>query len=201
MTEVKIHGYLSKVCKKNSIKIHLGRLNDVLFALDSIIPSFRNKVIELNSKGFAYAVKKIKNIIHITPILLGSGGNSWMKFLGFVLIVVGILLMPFAPQIGFAMITAGVQILIAAFTKYKNNYNPQGAVGGAVAAVQNNNKSYLFSNMQNLAVQGVIVPIGYGLIKTASKIISVSVKNYKIQDTFAQENFFRFSEPENSTFL
>jgi predicted phage tail protein len=203
MTEVKIHGYLSKIFGKSCIKVHLGRLSDLLSTLDSIIPNFRKKVLELHSKGFLYEAKICENTIHIIPFIIGSGGstNLFYKILGITLIIIGIFTMAMgAPQIGFALINAGIQILVVAFKK-PPKFNPiTGNTGGSAAFVNAGGKSYIFSNPSNVASQGSLIPIGYGLMKASSKIIAVSIKNYKTSDTFNQENFFRFSEPENATF-
>ena len=44
MTEVRIHGYLSKFFDLK-IKVHLGRLNDVFRAICAIKTGFREKII------------------------------------------------------------------------------------------------------------------------------------------------------------
>jgi predicted phage tail protein len=201
MTEVRIYGFLSKIIEKNYLKVYLGRLKDVFSALDSIIPNFRKKILELNSKGYIYEIKIHNNIIHIIPSISGSR-NFWKKVLGVFTIIVAIFVMIYIdPSLGWAIFQAGIQLLGIAFRNPLKYNKVEGYTGGSIAYASSGGRSYVFSNNQNIASQGSLIPIGYGLIKTSSRILAVSVKNYKSSDTFSQENFFRFSEPENSTFL
>ena len=203
MTEIKIHGYLSKIFG-SSFKLHLGRINDVIRAIDSIRTGFRKKLIELESKGYHYCIENKNNLINILPAITGSGGkNFWFKVLAVVLIVVGIVLCftGFA-ELGFQLIIAGVQIGIAVFFPPKIKFpDTSGSTGGATFANESAGKSYIFSNASNLASQGSLISIGYGQFLVGSRIINISIKNYTTDETFAQENYFTSSEPESSKFL
>jgi predicted phage tail protein len=74
------------------------------------------------------------------------------------------------------------------------------AVGGTAARVATRNKSYIFSNTQNVAFQGMSVPIGYGKTRIGSKIISISIKNFPVTTSFSnasqslQNNFINFND-------
>jgi predicted phage tail protein len=202
MTEVKIHGYLSKLfgC---SFKFHLGKTNDVVKAIDSVKPNFRKKLIELQSNGYIYSLEINGNLINIVPVINGSG-RTFAKILSIILIVVGIILcfIPGFQGLGIQLIMSGVQLGIAAFFPPKIKYpDTSGSTGGATFANESAGKSYIFSNASNLASQGSLISIGYGKFLVGSRIINISIKNYTTNQTFAQENYFNYSEPESSTFI
>ena len=202
MTEVKIHGFLSKIFG-SSFKFHLGKTNDVIKAIDCVKPNFRKKLIELQNNGYIYSLQIKGNVINIIPIVAGSG-RTFYKILSIVMIVVGIVLMfiPGLQGIGFSLITSGMQLGIAAFFPPKIRFpNTSYSTGGATFSSKNAGKSYIFSNVNNLSSQGSLIRIGYGKLLVGSNIIQVSVKNYKTNQTFAQENYFAYSEPESSTFI
>lgn len=205
MTEVKIHGYLSKIFG-SSFKFHLGKINDVVKAIDSIKPNFRKKLNELQSSGYLYSLNVRGNLIEIIPVVNGSGGISrgFAKVLSVIMVVVGIVLLfvPGFQGLGFSLIQSGLQLGMAAFFPPKIKYpDTSSSVGGATFANESAGKSYIFSNPSNLASQGSLISIGYGRFLAGSRIINVSVKNYTTNQTFAQENYFTYSEPESSTFI
>lgn len=202
MTEVKIHGYLSKLFG-SSFKFHLGKINDVVKAIDSIKPNFRKKLIELQSNGYAYSLQIKDNLINIIPFINGSG-KTFAQTLSIILIVVGIILL-FVPGMqgaGMQLIMMGVQLGIPAFFPPKIIFpDTSGSTGGATFATESIGKSYVFSNASNLASQGSLINIGYGKLLIGSRIINISIKSYTTNQKFAQENYFTYSEPESSTFI
>jgi predicted phage tail protein len=205
MTEVKIHGYLSKIFG-SSFKFHLGKINDVIKAIDSIKPNFRKKLNELQSNGYLYSLNVRGNLIEIIPVVNGSGGigRTFAKVLSVILVVVGIVLLfvPGFQAVGMSLISSGLQLGMAAFFPPKIKYpNTSSSVGGATFASESAGKSYIFSNISNLASQGSLISIGYGNFLAGSRVVNVSVKNYTTNQTFAQENYFAYSEPESSTFI
>ena len=60
MTTVKIYGLLSKEFG-TTIKIHLGKINDVLIAIDAVKNGFRKKVNELSRSNFNLFISFKKN--------------------------------------------------------------------------------------------------------------------------------------------
>lgn len=201
MTTVRIHGYLSKIFG-NAFKINVGSINHIILAIDCVKNGFRKKIIELQSKGYNFSITKNNNIIDIIPIICGAS-RGFMRIFSVVLVVVGVILIfvPGCQMIGMNLISAGIQIGIAAFFPPKLKFpNRDASVGGATYSSEANGRSYIFSNNDNLASQGSFVPIGYGKFIIGSKIINVSIKNYSTNQTFAQENYFTSSEPESSTF-
>jgi predicted phage tail protein len=200
MTTIIIHGYLSKKFGSH-IKIHLGKINDALSAIDSIKNGFRQEIINLQNKGFNYCIKKQGNVLNIIPLIVGAG-RIWAKVFSVVLIVVGVVLIFFGIPLGFSLVMSGLQLGLAAFFPPKIKYPDLGnaSTGGASFALQSNGKSYIFSNASNLSSQGSLVNFGYGKMLTGSKIINISLKNYSTNVTFEKENYFMSTEAENSTF-
>ena len=200
MTTIKIHGYLSKIFG-SSIRIHLGRTNDVLSAVDSIKHGFRKEVMNLQNKGFNYCIKKDGNIVNIIPLITGAG-KVWARVISIVLVVVGVVLLYFGNPYGASLIMSGLQLGAAAFFPPKVKYPNLNDVstGGVAFATEANGKSFVFSNINNLSSQGSLVNFGYGQMIVGSKIIGVSIKNYSTSSTFEKENYFTNTESENSTF-
>jgi len=202
MTEVKIHGYLSKIFG-TSFKFHLGKMSDVVKAIDAIKPNFRKKLIELQSNGYIYSLEINGNSIDILPIINGSG-KGLMTVIGVILIVVAIVLIIFQQyQSAFYVGQTGISLIIGAAQIPKKINFPQTSTstGGATFVNQSSGKSYVFSNPSNLASQGALVNIGYGKFLAGSKVVNVSVKNYSTNETFAQENSFEHSESESLKFI
>ena len=188
MTEVRIHGYLSKFFG-SKIKLHLGRLNDVFRAISAIKTGFREKVIELQNKGFHYTSSVENNIIHIFPTIVGSG--SALKWIvGAIMIVIGIILcfIPGLQAIGASFIVSGLSMFLMPDPKMPSFNQTKQNTGGATLETKKRDQSFIFSNKNNAASQGNLIPIGYGQHLISSKIINISVKNYPTSQTFISEN-------------
>jgi predicted phage tail protein len=198
MTEVRIHGYLSKFFD-SKIKLHLGRLNDVFRAISAIKAGFREKVMELQNKGYYYTTSIVDNIINIIPCVAGFG-KVWRIVIGVVLVIVGVILLiiPGFNALGWALLTTGLSLFVIQDPKLPSFNQSKANTGGAVLSGGNKSKSYVFSNKQNIASQGSLIPIGYGSILTPSKIINISVKNYSTSESFASETV---KNSENNYFL
>ena len=97
-------------------------------------------------------------------------------------------------QIGIAVsmisLQIGIQLIVTGLTMQKPP-DPEGKkaiTGGTVGSIASIGKSYLFSNNgYNQAVQGKPVPIGYGRMVTAGKIINLAVKSYPTTSSFSIE--------------
>lgn len=190
MTTVKIYGLLSKEFG-TTIKIHLGRINDVLIAIDAVKNGFRKKINELNKNNLNYSVEieKRNKIIHILPIIGGSG-KAWKWIVTAVLVVAAVVSFAFnMPQLGMFFLQTALSMAQYAAMKPPPPppKGPDQFIGGAVYSSEAVGKSYVFSNLQNLSSQGVIVDFGYGKFKTASKILAISVKTYPTNIKFNEE--------------
>lgn len=186
MTEVRIHGYLSKFFD-SKIKLHLGRLNDVFRAISAIKTGFREKVMELQNKGYYYTTSTVGNVINIIPCISGFG-KVLRIVLAVILIIVAIVLIVFQQyQLAFFALSTAVSLLTFKDPRLPSFNQTRVNTGGAVLDGGSKSQSYIFSNNQNVATQGNLVPIGYGNFLLNSKIINVSIKNYPVSQSFTSE--------------
>jgi len=72
MTTINLYGKLAKKFG-SKIKIHLGRLNDFVSAVDSVKNGFREELIKMHNEGLDYFYDYGKNEINVLPIFCGSG--------------------------------------------------------------------------------------------------------------------------------
>lgn len=189
MTTVKLYGLLSKEFG-STIKIHLGKINDVLNAIDAIKTGFRKKINELNSLKFNYCLEidKKNKTIHILPAIGGSG-KVWKWVVTAVLVVLAVAAFYFGMgALGVSLLSSAFSMgMYAAIKKPKEKDPQKQSTGGAVVSLGSEGSSYVFSNQQNLETQGSVVNFGYGKFRTNSKVIAVSVKNFPTTISFIQE--------------
>lgn len=192
MTTVKIYGLLSKEFGE-TIKIHLGRINDVLIAIDAVKNGFRKKINELNKNKLSYCIQidKKNKTLCILPIIGGSG-KVWKWVVTAVLVVAAVVAFAFGmPMLGVSLLTSAFSMAQYAMIKIPSPPKlPDQSIGGAAYASEAAGKSYIFDNMQNISSQGTIVDFGYGRFKTASKILAISVKSYPTNISFNEEADF-----------
>lgn len=118
------------------------------------------------------------DIIHITPVIGGSGG-AVQAIAGAVLIVVGVVFQQYyLVGAGVAMIAGGVAGML---TKTPTPDNPQ---RNEVEKKQ----STSFSNLQNLVAQGRPVPLAYGRIRTGSLVIGKGLETVAVQLVEPEQN-------------
>ena len=193
MTTVKIYGLLSKEFG-TTIKIHLGRLNDVLIAIDAVKNGFRKKINELSKANLNYSVEinKKNKTINIIPVIGGSS-KAWKWIVTVVLVVAALVAFYFGmPQLGMLLFNAaGIMFRYAAIRPPPGPRRMEDSfMGGATYTTESAGKSYIFDNLQNISSQGTIVNFGYGRFKTASKILAISVKTYPTNIQFNEEADF-----------
>jgi predicted phage tail protein len=189
VTTVKLYGILSKEFG-HTIKIHLGKVNDVLNAIDAIKSGFRKKVAELNNNKYNYCLEidKKNKTIHILPAIGGSG-KAWKWIVTAVLVVLAV------AAFYFGMWSLGASLLMNAFSMgmmaamkpQKEQQPAKMAMGGAYSQLSTETQSYIFSNQQNVSTQGAIVDLGYGRFKANSKVIAISVKSFPTNIKFLEE--------------
>lgn len=213
MTNIYIKGVIGKKFG-NFFKIKVSSAMSAIKAIEANRNGFIKELFNLNEKNLHYTIlcdsdliknsnellekRKIKNI-YILPIVIGFG------FLAPLVVPVVTALTKFAAtELGKILIST----MISLATSYLSNQlmkqsSPPSSqqnisVGGAAAAIEARGRSYVFSNRENVASQGSSIPVGYGLMKSSSKIISASIKNYST-DTVASKEFKNFQN--SSIFL
>lgn len=184
MTNVYIHGLLAKEFGRK-FKFSLGRPKDAIAAIDANKKGFTNRIIELAKKGAHYSIvvdgivankfsleRGTPKDIHIIPAIAGSAG---------VVTAIGVILYAaalYAPEylavyliaLGTVAISYGISNLMQKSQKTD--------VGSASATANALNKSFLFSNGENVAEQGNPLPIGYGRLRIGSAVIQSTIKSF-----------------------
>lgn len=129
--------------------------------------------------------------IHIVPVLRGSGkGGGWLAFIG--IAILAVMLIPFTGGasgslyaamstganataltglaattivgIGISLTFAGISQMLTPSVKTDDNERPE------------NKPSYIFNGAVNTYQQGNPVPVGFGLVRVGSQVISAGVR-------------------------
>lgn len=188
MTNVYIHGKLGREFGRR-FKFSLNRPRDVFFALDANKKGFKRRLIELSNDGAQYSIVidgkvadgsiafecvKAPKEIHIMPAIFGSAGV--VVAVGAIALVAGYagvggtFIASVLIAVGSAAISYGISNLLQKDQKTD--------VGSASATSNALNKSFLFSNGENVTEQGNPVPIGYGRLRIGSAVIQSTIKSF-----------------------
>jgi len=186
MTTVYLHGLLGKEFGRK-FKFSLGRPRDCVLAIDANKNGFLNRILELSKKGAHYSVivdgrtstdlslETSAKELHIMPSIAGGAGTA--AVIGIVLVVAG-----YALPTGYAILSAVlIGVGMAAVSYGISNLmqkDQKTDVGSASATANALNKSFLFSNGENLTEQGNPVPIGYGRLRIGSAVIQSTIKSF-----------------------
>lgn len=185
MTNVYIHGLLAKEFGRK-FKFSLGRPKDVVSAIDANKKGFTNRIIELAKRGAHYSIvvdgivankfsleRGAPKDIHIIPAIAGSAG---------VVTAIGVILYAaalYAPEyLVVYLVALGSVALSYGITNLMQKNNKPDSVGSASATANALNKSFLFSNGENVAEQGNPLPIGYGRLRIGSAVIQSTIKSF-----------------------
>lgn len=203
MTNVYIHGLLSKEFGRK-FKFSLGRPKDVVSAIDANKKGFVNRILELAKKGAHYSIvvdgvvankfsleRGTPKDIHIIPAISGSAG---------VVTAIGVILYAaalYAPEyLVVYLVALGSVALSYGISNLMQKNNRPDDVGSASATANALNKSFLFSNGENVAEQGNPLPIGYGRLRIGSAVIQSTIKSFPARwsETISSPIYLEFSE-------
>jgi predicted phage tail protein len=190
MTKVILHGILAKEFG-SSFNFELGRVKDVIRAIDANKNNFSKKLRDLALQGIHYSlildgkkiselseleVKKEHNQIDIVPMIMGAGPVAGLVAL-VVKVVSAIATSGFLTSLALNIVSIGLQILLA----------PKPDAGPPISATTRAfNESFIFSNKANVASQGAPIPVGYGRLKVGSQIIQFSIKSFPQSESSTQ---------------
>lgn len=181
MTTVKIHGVLGKDAGDTFV-MDVGKTSQVIEAIDANRPGFIKKINKLAAKRFYYAIvvdgKRIKNAqsflksknpkkIDIVPVISGEGGIGE----AFVLIATWAAKNQVLATLALFVISTAVTLLLAPKQKGFDMKATEASTRGL-------ERSFEFSNKQNLASQGVPVPVGYGRLRVGSQVVQACIKTF-----------------------
>lgn len=200
MVNVFLHGRLGKEYGK-SFRFSVARPHDVISAIDANKPGFYSRLIELAKKGCNYAfivdgrmienphdISSRRNIkeVSIVPMIVGAAGVALA--VGAIAAIAG----TFGASLG---ISAGVAALLVAVGTAAISFgiqnllqkDSQTEVGSNSATANALNKSFLFSNGENVTEQGNPVPLGYGYLRIGSAVVQSTIKSFPSKSTTFDE--------------
>lgn len=181
---INLYGRLAEICGCEHVDL-VG--NDIRIIVSGLISRFGIEVRHyFRENNFIIDARNSKNghsrniiekeidislgntdIIDIFPVVEGSGGKVGQIIAGIVLIVVGVITTLYGqPQIGQALIQAGIGLVVASLLS-------PGAPNAREAPEER--ASFLFNGPVNGSQQGQPVPIVYGRFKTGSIIVSAGI--------------------------
>lgn len=217
MTKIHIKGILGK--KFGSyFNFNISSVSNAIKAIDTNRTGFIKELFDLNKKNINYFLiadgekientnsliekRKIKNI-YIIPVIIGHGdmaafalGLTQVAANGAVVLsTTGIIVSGLVNALISTAVSLGVSMLMQSLNKQASPPQQNLAVGGATSTIEARGRSYIFSNNLNSAEQGSSIPIGYGKMKSSSKILSISIKNYPTDQIAINE----FKVLENSS--
>lgn len=203
MIKINLHGILGFEFGKE-FDVYAKNAFFALKALTCIKSNFLNRLRQLNKEGFSYSIivdgewvyddknfnslKEIKNL-DIVPNICGAELITLLLgglFAGLGAAAGGATL---AGALAIGVLSIGLAILTNVLNKPKSeqqNVNAQ-FVGGQAMSSFSRNRSYAFSNVDNVASQNIPIPIGYGRMRIGSKIIQTSIKSYPTDRSVYQE--------------
>jgi predicted phage tail protein len=187
MTEVILHGALGKKFGKKH-RFFIGKPIDAIRALMANRKGFSVDFRKWGQKGRLYEIicdgelleskeqfelEGTIKTIHIAPTIMGTS-NSARIIVGALMIVASFYFpgsgTAFQQFMNSTLIGAGVSLVIGGIMGLL--FPPP--VPQFESSVQG--KSFIFSSLENSAVQGVVIPLGYGRLRLGSKVISTALE-------------------------
>jgi predicted phage tail protein len=176
MTDIFLHGILSKKFKKKHTFKYLGKPYNFINAIESNHKGFKKAVLDLADKGMFFEIifdgEKVDSFgemskdqtvqkIDIVPCICGHGWTAFFVSLAINLVMAGIM--------------------------YLLTPEPEGVEPRDVVATLKIN-SFLFSTEENTTLQGINVPLGYGRLRIGTKVVGTEISYVKIED-YSMERF------------
>lgn len=192
MTRIYIHGKLGKIFGEYH-ELDISRKMDVVKAIDANQKGFKKTILSSFKKEIYFDLvdpngskEKFDSVneylsqpapeeLHIVPSVCGSG--PFMPIFSFIATqataVAGFLTGgSFLGNLAMSIILEGIAMLLTPKQKGPASQQIESKVDQA---------SYLFSSLQNQAVQGFPIPMLYGELRVGSAIVSVNVLNEDIE--------------------
>lgn len=203
ITKIHIQGILSKYFG-GSFNVNICNSFLALKAIDASRDGFIKKIFDLSAMGYDYCMivdgefvndinkfiekRNIKRI-DIVPSINGSGGAIVGAIAGaaFAATTAGVIATFLVNAAITAAVSLGTSYLAAMMNKQASPPQQSIAVGGATAMLEAKGKSYIFANYENSANQGDSIPVGYGKMKVASKVILFGIKEFPTNITTTDE--------------
>ena len=141
-------------------------------------PLDKNKIETIKRSELLISSNSLKSI-DVIPVVEGADNGIGNIIAGVLLIIVGILILPYTGPLGGALIVVGIGLvaagIISLLTSPPKFEDFREISGGGKA-------SYLFNGPQNRTREGGPVPVGYGRLLVGSQVISEA---YVVSDVTA----------------
>ena len=198
MTDIYLHGKIAQDFGP-CFKLSICRAKDVVEAIDCIKEGFEASIKKLAQRGLYYSIiadgrvltsvdefnnkEKIQRI-DIVPTIAGSGVVALAVG---VVAVAGAFAVGTTTLIGGVLLAVGLSALSFGLQSLLSKPPRPNAISQANAQATATSKSFLFSNRENLTLQGNPVPIGYGRLRIGSSVIQQTIKTYPNSTTTFDE--------------
>lgn len=192
MTNVIIHGELGNIFGTNH-RFKLEKMADLVKALNANNPGFKEHILSLFHKGVYYNMVNLKKLnqkwdsveeylkeeapdeIHLVPEIAGSGlVAAVVTAITFIASAVAGVFSALSLAFGSFLLNLAVGLLIQGIMSL---LFPVELPKTASQQVQTkiDTSSYIFTNLQNNAVQGFPIPLVYGELRIGSNIIATNI--------------------------
>lgn len=192
MTRIYIHGKLGKVFGEYH-ELDISRKMDVVKAIDANQKGFKKTILSSFKKDIHFDLvdpngskEKFDSVneylsqpapeeLHIVPSVCGSGPFiPIFQFIATQATAIGSFLTggSFLGNLAMGIILQGISYLLTPKPKGPASQQTESKVDQA---------SYLFSSLENQAVQGFPIPMLYGELRAGSSIVSVNILNEDIE--------------------
>lgn len=184
MLTICFHGYLQEM-QPEPVKVHATSVKEALTALKNY-PMFSPK----KGKQHQVAITGVNTLeelegpttlteIHIHPVVTagGGGGGFLQMIVGAFLVVVGMIITPFAPMLGALLVNAGFAMMLGGVLQM---LMPQPKLGDTNS---NQLKSQYLGARGNTVAIGTTIPMIFGRHKAWGHYLSFDVDAYDLNST------------------
>lgn len=188
LREVRLYGHLGR---------RFGRIHhlavesaaEAVRALCVVVEGFERYVLQHSAPGYRVWAGRAnlgaddlaqpvgtREVIRVVPVMEGSKRRGLgQTILGAVLVVAGIMLTPYDPILGPAMVQTGVAMVIGGVIQM---LSPQRGADGTEQ--DKNGPSYSFNGAVNVDAEGGCVPVLYGEMIVGSVVVSGGIRTADI---------------------
>lgn len=163
MTEVILHGLIGKRFGQQHKFVNIPRVADFVSALESRRTGIKKYILEQGQLGINYELVVNDEVVKDEKEVLGKRLIKKIELVP----AVGGSLDQFFISLVINLMMVGIQSILS-----PNVEIPIGELSDSVET-----RSFAFSSRQNIAAQGVALPLGYGRLKIGSRVINTKVNS------------------------
>lgn len=196
MAEIELYGKIGKIIGRN-FRLNCNKLTEVFHAIEQITGKLKKYIFlnkkrnfaifvdgqYVNTEEFHFCEVKNKKVV-IMPVLMGALGTTIAT-----LIVAGSLTAALTTAQTVAVLIIGgiinAALAIGISLLMQKLFAPDDPNNNQI-----NTKSFSFNGAENVAQQGIPVPVGYGRLRCGSRLISVNYISTDLQ-IFESDRFYK----------